>query len=379
MSDPCLVLLLLSIPSCPVIRSLRPSPLSPLSTLRPPPHSSSPPPCSSHSPAGQRLPRPVSSSPSPSWSPPCSRRFLVNFCAGELAGRDASDCESTPARLHLHVCLLHCQDQPVRWVDLEACGRVGRKEEGEEGQGGECTIEMNSVNMVVVHVRTRPKTRDLSSIPECFSASCIFSTAIPLHLKSAAASASTCALKLAALLGVTRVGLGRAVGDTRSLAKVLVDLTGLEGSAEEDAVGAGGGAEGQLVEGDDLSSSSGDASTGPVCDAEAADGELEVVVLEEADVVGDGSDHHSHLALLALHELGEPGDGEGRTVGAAHEEALQDDSVELGVGPASEKPVELRRKISGNQNTRVEERIEERRWRSRGKATCEGSARFNRG
>lgn len=60
---------------------------------------------------------------------------------------------------------------------------------------------------------------------------------------------------------------------------------------------------------------------------------------QQADVVGDGTDHHDgfvrggdFLARAARGEHAEAAEGEGGTVGAGHEEAAEDDFVEVRVG-----------------------------------------------
>ena len=62
--------------------------------------------------------------------------------------------------------------------------------------------------------------------------------------------------------------------------------------------------------------------------------------LEEAVVVGDGADDADCLVLVGLFRGfggdfgGDAGDGHGRAVDAGHEEALEDDFVEVGFGTA---------------------------------------------
>lgn len=68
--------------------------------------------------------------------------------------------------------------------------------------------------------------------------------------------------------------------------------------------------------------------------------------LEDPVVLRDGSDDDGDLALPALlaHVPGESGQGERGPVDARHEEAAQDDAVELGVGAAGQEAVQLNEK-----------------------------------
>lgn len=130
-----------------------------------------------------------------------------------------------------------------------------------------------------------------------------------LHLETLGASATTGTLELATL-GLDE-GLLVGVGTE---AEVLVGLTGSLGATDEDDVGASGGAEGELVEGQALTAGSSDAGTGGSGEAEGADGELGA--LDHAGVVGDlgNSGHDLTLVLLVgggpLVEGGDLGEGD---------------------------------------------------------------------
>lgn len=113
-------------------------------------------------------------------------------------------------------------------------------------------------------------------------------------------------------------------------AEVLEGLTGVLGSAEEEGVATGGGAEGELVEGDGLAAGSGDASAGGGGEAQGSDGQLGDG--QETVVVSDGSDDDDGALVLLVQVADNAGDGDGRAVDARHEETAQDDLVEVGVG-----------------------------------------------
>lgn len=115
---------------------------------------------------------------------------------------------------------------------------------------------------------------------------------------------------------------------------------------------AGGGKLGQLVEGVDLAASCNNPLTGSSGELKGGDSES-LGDVEESDIVGDcaddGDDPGVVLGLLVgdgsavLPEVpDDPGDGDGVAVESRLVEALVDDLVELGVGPAGEEGVELR-------------------------------------
>lgn len=108
---------------------------------------------------------------------------------------------------------------------------------------------------------------------------------------------------------------------------------------EKDGVGSSGGGEGKLIKGDDFTTGFQDASTGGFCDAQSANAELGDIV--ETDIVGDGAHDDGGLAFLALHEVCELGEGERRSVDLGHEEASENDLVEIAVGAANQEAVEL--------------------------------------
>lgn len=135
------------------------------------------------------------------------------------------------------------------------------------------------------------------------------------------------------------VRLRRRTRNTGGRAKVLDGLPRRRLAAQQHAVAPRRRGERELVERQDLPAGGDDAGAGALGDAERRDAELGHV--EQARVVGDGSDNRGRLALLALHEFGELGERERGAVGLGHVEAAEDDGVELGVGPAGEELVEL--------------------------------------
>lgn len=110
-------------------------------------------------------------------------------------------------------------------------------------------------------------------------------------------------------------------------------------SADQDGVGALGSTESKLVKGEALAAGGRDAGAGSLGEAEGADGELGN--LDEADIVGDGSDEDGGLFLLALHEVCETRERQRRVVDAGHEQPLEDDLVELGTSSPGQEAVEL--------------------------------------
>lgn len=121
-------------------------------------------------------------------------------------------------------------------------------------------------------------------------------------------------------------------------------LAGLALTLHQDRVLAGRGTQSQLVEGQHLAAVLHDALAGLVGDAQGA--HLQLRHVQHTRVVGDRSDDDGD-ALLGLAVLQETGDllqRDGRTVGAAHEQAAQHDAVELLLGAAVQEAVQLKNK-----------------------------------
>lgn len=125
-------------------------------------------------------------------------------------------------------------------------------------------------------------------------------------------------------------------------AEVLVGLTGSALAADEDGVGAGRGAEGELVEGEGLTAGGDDALAGRAREAEGGDGHLGDD--EETLVVGDGADEDEDLVAVGVgvvRVLDDARDRQRGPVGLRVKQALENDLVELRVGPAGKEAVKL--------------------------------------
>lgn len=129
-------------------------------------------------------------------------------------------------------------------------------------------------------------------------------------------------------------------------AEVLDGLTGVLGATEEEGVGTGRGAHGQLIDGQGLTAGSDNAGTGGVGVAEG--GNRQLGELQETVVVGDGADQDDGLALVSLAGVlvgsggNDLGERHGGAVDLAHHQAAEDSGVELAVGTAfAQKNVSL--------------------------------------
>jgi len=137
------------------------------------------------------------------------------------------------------------------------------------------------------------------------------------------------------------VGARAGVGLSGRLAEVTVGRTGSAAALHQDGVLSLGGLEGQLVEGENLTTGLEDAfasARGHVHGAERQLGDL-----VQTKIVGDRANDHGGLAIAAwlLHHARDASDGHGWSVHAAHIKTFQDDLVELGVGSAGQETVEL--------------------------------------
>ena len=121
-------------------------------------------------------------------------------------------------------------------------------------------------------------------------------------------------------------------------AEMLEGLTSVLGATEQQGVGTGGLLKSELIKGLGLAAGSNDASTGGGGEAQSSD--IDLGDLEEAVVIGDGTDNNDGLLLVAVLEVGgNAGEGDGRAVDARHEEATEHDLVEGRVGTACGRKV----------------------------------------
>jgi len=104
-------------------------------------------------------------------------------------------------------------------------------------------------------------------------------------------------------------------------------------------LGSSGTSKGQLVEGEAFTSGLDDASAGTFGETQSANREFGD--LQQARVVGDGSDTNNDLAFVALSVTDESGKRHGGSVGARHQQTVEDDFVEFRASPSGEELVEL--------------------------------------
>lgn len=125
------------------------------------------------------------------------------------------------------------------------------------------------------------------------------------------------------------------------LAEMPVHLSALTRTREEDSATALGGVQGQLVEGEDLAPGLEDATPGAAAHSQST--HLQFGHLLNTNVISYSPHHHSCFALPArkLHFPDHPGKGERWPVGAAHEQSLEDNLIEGGVGSSGQEPVQL--------------------------------------
>ena len=116
-------------------------------------------------------------------------------------------------------------------------------------------------------------------------------------------------------------------------AEVLVRLTGILGSTEDQSVASSRGAESQLVQGDRLTAGSNDASAGSSGKPESSDSRLGES--EQAVVISDSAHDDNGALLLLLVDVGNyTGQRDRRAVDLRHEQAAEHDLVEGSIGSA---------------------------------------------
>jgi hypothetical protein len=162
--------------------------------------------------------------------------------------------------------------------------------------------------------------------------------ACPLDLESSGVAASASALVLASSLG-----LG---ADVRSSVlavdstEVTEDLAGTAGSLEQDGLAASGALESELVESQDLSSRLLDAGTSSLSDVEG--GNVDLGDGQDALIIGHSSDDDEDgVSSLTLNVSSDLLDRHGGTVVAGHDQAAEDNLVEVSLGTASQELVQL--------------------------------------
>lgn len=152
-----------------------------------------------------------------------------------------------------------------------------------------------------------------------------------LHLETLRPSSATSLLELSAFaLDIWLLVL------VWSHAEVLDRLSGVLWSSQQNNIAAGRGSHGQLIEGQTFTTSLLNSSSGSGCESESSDGKLRDVL--ESVVIGDCANHCDGLALVGL--LGgrcadfavDSGEGHGWPVYSRHEQSLEDDLVEVGIG-----------------------------------------------
>lgn len=164
-----------------------------------------------------------------------------------------------------------------------------------------------------------------------------------LHAESTRLPATTSPLELAALRADERL-----LVPVRTKAKVLHGLAAVLRATEEDRVAAGRGTHGELVKRQALTTSSLNASTSSVSEAERSNAELGEV--KHTVVVGDGADDDHGLrgsgivlghTTLVARQVHHARDRHRRAVDLRHEQATKDHLVEARVRTARQKAVEL--------------------------------------
>ena len=175
---------------------------------------------------------------------------------------------------------------------------------------------------------------------------------LELHLVLVGETGTDTQLLGALALGTTAgVGLGVGTGETGGT-EVLEGLTAGTATADQEGVLAGGGLEGQLVEGDALTASTLNTVAGRAGEAEGAD--LHGGDLDGADIIQNVTDNDGggglgllqvHPAGLATEDGGEAGQASGGTVDTALQQASVDCLVEAGGGAGGQLLVQLNQQL----------------------------------
>lgn len=116
-------------------------------------------------------------------------------------------------------------------------------------------------------------------------------------------------------------------------AEVLDGLTAVLGSTEDQGVASGGGTESKLIQGDSLTTGSGNSGTSSGGESQSGDGGLGE--RQKSVVIGDSADNDDGALLALLVDVGNnSGQRNGRAVDLGHEESSKDNLVEGGIGSA---------------------------------------------
>lgn len=118
-----------------------------------------------------------------------------------------------------------------------------------------------------------------------------------------------------------------------SHAEVLDGLTAVLGSTEDQGVASGRSTESKLIQGDGLTTGSGNAGTSGGGESQSGDGGLGE--RQKSVVIGDGADNDDGALLALLVDVGNnSGQRNGRAVDLGHKESSKDNLVEGGIGSA---------------------------------------------
>lgn len=127
-------------------------------------------------------------------------------------------------------------------------------------------------------------------------------------------------------------------------AEVLNSLTGVLGATEDQGVASGGSTESKLVQGNGLTASGDNAGAGSGGESQSSDSHLGE--LEQAVIIGDGTDNDDGSLLALLVDVGDnSGQGDGRAVDLGRKQTSENDLVEGRVGSASQEAVELHQEL----------------------------------
>lgn len=163
-----------------------------------------------------------------------------------------------------------------------------------------------------------------------------------LHLEASGSPAATSSLELSALGDNTGLDAVVSVGvvDAGAVAEVSNGLASALGTTQKHGVGALGGAEGKLIQGDALTAGLDDSSSGGLGEAESSNGQSRN--LQQTRIIGDSANDNGGLALLSLHVSGQPRNGNRGVVDLRHSESLHNGRRELGLCTSSKETIETR-------------------------------------